>query len=167
MTYYADLSPWDYLRGRIDGPLVSVGWLENGRPVSTGHVSGQFVDRLFELLRDPWQAGIALAGWHSCDFCFRGEGPPPRPVKRGPKWVRVGIENLFVPGRGKIYVAPSMILHYVDEHRYAPPSEFQQAVLDCPAMGSPDYLETLTELGLAGQPAARPRRRRGPRPPAT
>jgi hypothetical protein len=53
-----------------------------------------------------------------------------------------------VPGDAKIYLAPELILHYIDQHGYAPPSEFQQAVLDCPTMRSIEYLRAISELGL-------------------
>ena len=60
----------------------------------------------------------------------------------------VGFKNVFVPADAKIYVAPELILHYIDQHGYAPPSEFQQAVLDCPTMRSIDYLRAISGLGL-------------------
>jgi hypothetical protein len=46
--------------------------------------------------------------------------------------VYFGASNLFIPGKGCAYVAPSMIAHYIDKHRYEPPPEFWRAVLDCP-----------------------------------
>ena len=55
----------------------------------------------------------------------------------------IGFKNVFVPGDAKIYVAPELILHYIDQHGYAPPAEFQQAVLDCPTMRSVPYLQAI------------------------
>jgi hypothetical protein len=60
----------------------------------------------------------------------------------------MGFKNVFVPGDAKIYVAPELILHYIDRHGYAPPGEFQQAVLDCPTMRSVAYLRAILKLGL-------------------
>ena len=141
MTYYPDLSACDYF-GFIDAPLVAVGWLENGRPVPRGEVPEQVFERLRELLREPW--GPVFAGWHDCDLCVYRYGPSK--MRTNPN--AVGFKNVFVPGDAKIYLAPELILHYIDQHGYAPPSEFQQAVLDCPTMRSIEYLRAISELGL-------------------
>jgi hypothetical protein len=54
------------------------------------------------------------------------------------------ISRLSIPA----YVAPELILHYIDQHGYSPPAEFQQAVLDCPTMRSVAYLQAILKLGL-------------------
>ena len=61
--------------------------------------------------------------------------------------IHFGISNLFVPGRDCIFVAPSMIVHYIDAHRYEPPEEFWRAVLDCPEMRSDAYKKALLANG--------------------
>jgi hypothetical protein len=61
--------------------------------------------------------------------------------------IRFGIANLYLPGTDCVYVAPSMIAHYIDEHHYDPPAQFWQAVLDCPEMGTPAYKEALLANG--------------------
>jgi hypothetical protein len=114
MTYSPDLSRCDYF-GPIDLPLVAIGWLENGRPVPTGEVPEQVFEQLRELLRDPW--GPAFAGWHDCDLCVYRYGPS----KLGTYRNTMGFKNVFVPDDAKIYVAPELILHYIDQHGYAPP----------------------------------------------
>jgi hypothetical protein len=123
--------------------LVAVGWLENGRPVPTGEVSEQVFDQLHELLRAPW--GLASFGCHDCDLCVYRDGPSK--LSANPN--TVGFKNVFVPGDAKVYVAPEMFLHYIDQHGYAPPPEFHQAVLECPTMRSIDYLRAISGLGLA------------------
>ena len=57
--------------------------------------------------------------------------------------VRFGANNLFVPGEGVIYVAPSMIAHYIDAHAYEPPRVFWEAVMKCPEMWSDGYGQAL------------------------
>ena len=142
MTYYPDLSACDFFFPSCPATLVAVGWLENGRPVPTGEVTEQVFERLLELLREPW--GPVTAGWHDCDLCVYRYGPS----KMATNPNAVGFRNVFVPGDAKIYLAPELILHYIDQHGYAPPSEFQQAVLDCPTMRSIEYLRAISELGL-------------------
>ena len=46
------------------------------------------------------------------------------------------------------YASPSTILHYVDSHGYAPPLEFQRAVIECPPMRSMEYLRAIQRAGL-------------------
>jgi len=142
MTYYPDLGPCDYFPPS-KATLVAVGWLENGRPVPTGEVPEQVFDQLHELSREPW--GPGFLGWHECDLCVYRYGPSKLTTNPNTH----GYRNVFVPGDAKVYVAPEMILHYIDQHGYAPPPEFQQAVLDCPRMRSVDYLQAIVKLGLA------------------
>jgi len=61
----------------------------------------------------------------------------------------VGALNLFVPSEGFLYAAPSMIAYCILSHGYAPPSEFRDAVLRCPAMGSPEYFQAIVHNGPA------------------
>jgi hypothetical protein len=61
----------------------------------------------------------------------------PKPLRRTIGWLdaehdypkgEVELE-IYVPGRNGIYVAPSLIYHYVVDHHYQPPAEFMEAVL--------------------------------------
>jgi hypothetical protein len=79
-----------------------------------------------------WQP-FYFRGSHSCELCGRSRGT----------------HNLFVPGAGFVYVAPEMIVHYVDAHSYMPPESFLQALRSCPEMGSDAYLAALVEQGGA------------------
>jgi hypothetical protein len=137
VAYYADLSPCDYF-GRWEEVLIAVGWLEQGHSFATGKVSKEFFAQLVDLLRDPWQPAVA-AGFHRCDFCQNtGER----------NTIAAGTANLFIPARAGIYVAPSLITHYVDAHECYPPADFQQAVLKCPEMKSFAYLRDMRARGL-------------------
>jgi hypothetical protein len=60
----------------------------------------------------------------------------------------MGSANVFVPGEACVYVAPSLILHYIDTHAYAPPDVFWEAVRACPPMRSMAYLKLVHTLGL-------------------
>ncbi len=143
--YYPDLSPCDYF-GQWQHVLVAVGWLEPGHESSTGPVSKSFFEALVRLLADPWQPA-ALAGHRSCGFCHFTGGPAV--IEFEGHAVRLGTENLFVPAPNRVYVAPSMIAHYVDAHDYCPPSVFQEAVLKCPRMKSSAYLKQIAARRLA------------------
>jgi hypothetical protein len=58
------------------------------------------------------------------------------------------VHNVFVPGNGVVYVAPTMILHYMLVHGYQPPEEFVAAVRACPGMMTSEYVEAMRRNGL-------------------
>ncbi len=105
--------------------IVAVGWLERGRQYPVGQVTAEVFAKLRDLLIDPWQPAVA-AGAHQCDLCLH------QPEK-------AGTNNLYVPGDQRLYVAPELILHYVNAHQYQPGNEFCEAVLRCPPMKSMEY----------------------------
>jgi hypothetical protein len=126
-----DLSPYgDSAR------VVAVGWLERGHEHSVGEVPSEVYAKLKALLVDPWQPWV-VAGPHLCDLCLYS------PEKGGSK-------NLFVPGDERVYVAPELILHYMNAHRYRPPDEFCRAVAQCPPTRSSEYRRALLSAGGPG-----------------
>ena len=132
MTYLPDLEPWG------DPQLLAVGWLEPSQPYETGPVPEALLGKLVELFVDPW---------HACGLCVGSKGP--RSFESHGRSIRMGSTNLYVPGEGVVYVAPSLILHYIESHRYAPPTVFHSAVLACPGIGSPPYKRALRSNGSA------------------
>ena len=59
-------------------------------------------------------------GLHTCEFCNR--------------YSSTG--SFGVPNGDILFVAPTMIAHYVERHQYAPPEEFIRAVLSSPLPGT-------------------------------
>ena len=110
------------------GPrLRAIGWLAAGHPFATGVTPG-LVERLADHLSsaDRWLPVMSF-GVHFCEFCSGGK--------------RIGgSQNLIVPHRERIYVAPELVLHYVRDHGYRPPEEFVRALMECPPQGSAEYL---------------------------
>ncbi len=100
--------------------------------------------KLIELLIDPWQP-VVSPGVHRCDLC-RLTGYPGTLVYEGTT-IQVGTLNLFVPAEGFLYGAPSLIAHCIDAHEYAPPVEFQEAVMNCPPMRSMAYRRAILRNG--------------------
>ena len=125
--WFEDLTPCTYFSVTVH--LVAIAWLERGKEYSKGKVDRAIYDALVNMQNDPWQP-VASAGAHECDLCqFVGEAR--------------GQSNLFIPSRGTIYVAPELIVHYINTHGYAPPQEFCRAVLECPPMRSMEYLKLI------------------------
>ncbi|NVB82873.1 MAG: hypothetical protein HOV81_31135 [Kofleriaceae bacterium] len=126
--YYPDLGPDCQI---AVGPAVrAIGWLERGKPFAVGPVDRQFVARLKQHVTDAgkWLPVIAM-GPHFCDLgACDGNG---------------GTSNVIVPAETCVYVAPELILHYVETHQYEPPHEFIAAVLACPEQSSDAYVAKL------------------------
>ena len=137
MAWYADHSECDYFRSSHAPILRAVGWLERGKPYTRGPVKPVILDKLRDLLKEPWEP-LFLMGFHECDLCS-GKG-------------EYGKNNLFIPGDGFLYVCPELILHYIKKHEYTPPVDFCDAVLICPPMNSKAYLEAVEPIWQKVQP---------------
>jgi hypothetical protein len=131
--------------------LIAIGWLEPGHEFATGEVSVVFVNKLAELLVNPWQPAIAM-GRHPCGFCRFTGGPSSLQIGdfHWRKDVQIGSSNLWLPADGFLFVAPSSVLHYIDAHGYSPPADFQAAVMACTDMRSMEYLKALVKNGPKG-----------------
>ena len=107
---FPDLSSYTYRESLI--PMRTVGWLGPKLGLQgdgSQQLEGSAKTRLDEA---SWGLVSMTLGWHDCDFCpagarFQGNG-----------------EYRYYTRRGEVYIAPMMILHYVDAHGYCPPAEF-------------------------------------------
>ena len=111
----------------------AIGWLAAGQDFPKGEVPPQFLEKLREHLKVPWQT-IKFWGSHRCELC------PPN--SHAPS----DSNNLWIPGDAVVYVAPAMILHYIEAHQYKPPDEFITAVLECPAQNASAYLKRMDQF---------------------
>jgi hypothetical protein len=144
MAYYPDLSPCPYFGKVKADKLVSVGWLDSEHTIPNGESDELFMDKLIDLLVKPW-APMYFLGYADCPFCTLDSYG----ITYKDKKIVVGALNLFVPGDGFLYAAPSMIAHYILTHDYVPPQEFRDAVLRCPPMRSPEYFDAIIQHGPA------------------
>ena len=139
MAYYRDLERCSYFDRCVDPSLdlTAIGWLEAPRDYARGPVSDELVPRLFKLLESVWDP-IRFRGRHICDQCRL---PSEKLQNEAGQVVDMGATNLFIPkiGDAGFFVAPSLILHYVIDHNYCPPLEFQAAVLACPDSAASAY----------------------------
>ena len=141
--YYEDLSLYSY-RKNTNETSYNIGWLgrdySNGKypDYSKGEVSEQFVDKLWEYLK--YQVNICR-GLHDCELCTNEAHILEHKGER----IKVGYYEMRVFSKtGKVYAAPSMILHYIKEHNYKPPKEFIDAVMEGDA-SSKEYIDKLLE----------------------
>jgi len=146
-----DLSLCRYDGGPFDAdnwavPLLAVGWLEYPLTPTNRKVPRGFTAELAALVKQSRAAfgRYRFLGVHECSLCSaEGRKSPPCP------WSQ---ENVFVPGRNCVFVAPGGIVHYVEVHGYAPPEVFITAVLDCPACDSRAYMAAIARANLGVPP---------------
>jgi hypothetical protein len=141
--YFEDLELCRYHTGPLDSdswhvPLRAIGWLEGGHPYNTGatptglvELLGAHVDNAERVFQQHHFRGL-----HDCSLC--------KPGDPGACLARSHI-NLLIPGKRTVFACPAGIIHYLTIHSYLPPSEFIEAVQECPQYGSPRYLERLRE----------------------
>lgn len=126
MTWFPDMGREAFVSG---DHVRAVGWLHGDHPFEHGELSPEFIAKLKLLIRaersypEDDVFGVACAGYHTCEFCGNARGTA----------------NLGVPAGEALFVAPEMVLHYVDEHGYRPPDEFVAAVMASPLPGTPEY----------------------------
>jgi hypothetical protein len=131
MTYHPDMGRDAMV---ADGEHVrAIGWLHPAYPYTQGEVAAEFLSRLkgfVALARKSSEALLfgRLMGFHTCEFCDQVNG----------------YHNFGVPDDGVLFVAPEMIVHYIEQHGYRPPDEFIAAVFKSPLPGTEEY-ERLTE----------------------
>ena len=132
MTSFHDLGHLTYFGLEAAPYLRAVGWLERSDGYSKGRPDPVFRTRLTELHRNIYQPVMCM-GPHECSLCKRD---PAR-----------GSKNFWIPGDGYLFVAPELILHYMQAHSYVPPTSFQKAVIACPDMTTSPYMEAFRENG--------------------
>ena len=112
--------------------VLAVGWLSPEHSFSQGPNDVVVYDRLKSLCQEPWQP-FSYMGYHSCELCqFEGAQ---------------GSSNLFIPYEGTLFVAPELILHYINTHHYQPPEVFCDAVVNCPEMRTMAYRKEIAACG--------------------
>jgi hypothetical protein len=168
MTSYLDLEPCTYFDRHSDrtehgrtwsNSLRAIGWLGSEADFPTGQLSPDVVDALRTLGTGAWQP-VLYCGSHYCGLCIRAAGGSIRDIIAAGldnDESRLGSKNLFIPGSGFVYAAPELILHYIADHHYLPPSEFCGAVIACPPMESPAYFAALRRNATGDFAGAVPR----------
>lgn len=126
MSWFPDLGTMTQVDGGAH--VRAVGWLSVQQPFPLGAVPAEFLDRLWEFARRSGDSIRALGwgmamGWHDCELCNADRGT----------------RNFGVPYGELLFVAPEMLPHYVEVHRYRPPAEFMRALMESPLPGTDEY----------------------------
>jgi hypothetical protein len=143
VTFIRDLEPCYYVCKHDNDVtakrLIAVGWLEESYPYPQGAIGDELFERLVEVMAlSFWSAPGYFMGFHECSLCPHGERVQQTFSFRGRRF-GMGSVNLFLPGETALFVAPSLVIHYVRDHSYRPPEAFCQALRNCPTVGSKEY----------------------------
>jgi len=123
MTHFPDLSVYEY--SKRSGHALNVGWLGQGHSFETGPVSTDVRDALVRLAGNSVNV---MRGLHYCDFC---DAESPLYVETSDGQVRASLgtgEIQAIAENGVVYLAPTLLVHYIDAHDYLPPAVFLSAV---------------------------------------
>jgi len=136
VTTYADLSEYEY--AQPEPGVLNVGWLGRESTYSTATPSPEL---LRALVRGARSLHHIFRGLHSCEICgketdrtgvlvdasgaVRYWDPS---IEERPAWLGTGEIRAAGEG-GVVFAAPSLVVHYVLDHHYAPPLEFVVAVV--------------------------------------
>lgn len=104
--------------------VFNVGWLDNHIEYTQGNTPFELIERLFEILNSQgdFLARVnQIRGVHTCNFCGADKFQNSF----------IGSCELWIPGAdGETYfAAPSLIIHYIQEHNYCPPKNFIESAL--------------------------------------
>lgn len=119
-----DLTPYTY--SHIEGleGALAVGWLEGD---DLSHNTGKVSLEVIKLLKEYKVLNLRM-GVHMCEYCSEDS-----------KTIANGNGEIWVVKGNKTYIAPYLIIHYIEEHNYKPPEEFIDAVLNGFRPHSPGY----------------------------
>ncbi|HEU4327344.1 MAG TPA: hypothetical protein VFS21_29675 [Roseiflexaceae bacterium] len=139
--YYPDLSRYEYTRSEPHSAAFNIGWLDAAHPYPLGDVPHEFLERLWVYCCHPVYLSF---GYHTCTLCGTELGVA---FQRGNERRRFGSAEIRVVAGKVAYAAPNLIYHYVVDHRYCPPDEFVQAVMQQPLPpDSPQWQQLYADL---------------------
>ena len=126
MAYNQDLTKSGYSSEETEA--LSVGFLDAGHKFIRGPVPVEILYEIGELVKKPY---IQHRGYHVCELCV-----PTEEIRANADYLqawsgpRSGSSIIRVIGNGDInYVAPSLLVHYITDHQYRPPTEFLEAIV--------------------------------------
>ncbi len=146
--YYQDLSQYRYLLKTPLSDVLNVGWLVEGHPYAQGDVDDWVLPKLAAVIlaSAPFDAHVnRMRGSHPCSLS-RNCAKPVTFETRG-RAVTLGASELWIPARQRMWAAPSMVYHYIEQHHYQPPELFiadlQALRLDVPFNAQQVYLKAV------------------------
>jgi hypothetical protein len=126
--YAEELQAYNYhLPYSLDNVRM-VGWIDSAHPFPTGQTGTEVSSKLSRIIGmrfEEFDVHVnVVRGVHPCNFCGRDI----RIVDPKGNSTFLGMSELWLPFGSYWIAAPSLIVHYMEEHGYQPPQEFLEAV---------------------------------------
>lgn len=156
-VFYPDGSSYQHFLSVPADGVKTVGWLGSENEFTRGAVPKEFIDKLLLILctrTETFDAhACVLRGIEPCGLCHRTIEC--KCAREGKPGMFLGMSELWIPtDHGRLFAAPSLVLHYIAEHQYRPPDDFIEAV------NAVDFWPSLTprvNLSVCGPVADRAR----------
>lgn len=103
--------------------VFNIGWVDPCGQFSTGGVSGPLHEKLLNLAFGKWAARILVEPSRALPEC-----PACGPVRIERDGNVLMDAELWIPGEGRFYASPVLVLHHIEAHGYRPPAEYLAAV---------------------------------------
>lgn len=131
--FMEDMQPYQYGVPVALADVFAIGWLSAEQAYPKGELNPAVI-RMIEKLLSTHRVN-QMRGYHTCELC--GRSPIGWTTASG-KEVLLGSAEIWIPSldQKRMYAAPDLIYHYVVDHEYLPPREFQEAVLAAPELSS-------------------------------
>jgi hypothetical protein len=112
MTFIPDFSEQVFFPAKQDlgRGTRSIGWLGDHVPYQ-GTV-GPAAMAAIRYFRTAHRRGDPFLGIHRCEICKQA----------------IGRQEFFIDLDGVRYILPQMVVHYIEDHGYAPPNEFLEGL---------------------------------------
>jgi hypothetical protein len=145
--HFDDLTPYAlHLKRPIDS-TTNVGWLDGSHAFRKGPVDPSLFERLCDICASTTPANVhvnKLRSVQQCEICGKDDFDFPGCREE----MFVGMTELWIPNpAGGFLAAPSLILHFIADHQYSPPTVFWDAVrafdLAAPFNGQEAYLKAV------------------------
>jgi len=112
-------------------------WIDDNHPYPQGEAREIFLKRLFEFCQETV---LMTAGWHLCPLCQKRGDIRITEIYNNQK-LQLGKGQIRIFYNNSVYAAPSLIFHYVVKHKYKPPYEFIETVINGIPSRSQQYKE--------------------------
>lgn len=127
--FFEDLTEYSYYQNRPLKNVFNIGWIDEKNSYAQGEIEQSFKEKLQSVIvgNKAFNAHVnKIRGIHPCNLCGADSI---KLYSRTGSCVMLGSSEIWVPSKESYFAAPSMILHYIEDHNYRPPKEFIKAVL--------------------------------------
>lgn len=131
MVWYKDLAECDSFKEYLPATYIAIGWLEKGKPYTTGKTSIEIIEKIYEFNKTSGMY-VRFRGFHTCDFCDFVD-------------INLGATTILIAYKHKVYACPALITHYIEKHQYLPLGEFIEAVLNYDHQYAMEYFKKIRE----------------------